>query len=159
NRDRVSAGKQPLRSVLWQDDRTKATNRKYPQVSFVQWSKAVTALQEQSEYSLAHVSTRELVQHVRRDESLLAHLVQTAMLDREARASVLSLVCWVEPVVTSLRTQVTQNIDQLASMLLDVALRDGQWVERLIEQAVQDDVVLARLLEWIEERHEPTVHE
>jgi len=138
NQDRVSAGKQPLRSALWQDDRTKATNRKHPPCSFVQWSQAVTVLQEQAERMQAHTSTRELAQSVRCDEALLSHLVEVAMHDQDARAALLPLVERVEPIVTGLRTQVRENMGQLATILLDVAPRD-EWVERLLERVAQGD--------------------
>src|SRR5205807_6564781 len=115
--DRARAGKPPLRSALWQDDRTKATNRKHPQASFAQWSQAVTALQAQAEQSLAHTTTSELVQYVCRDKALLSHLVEVAMCDQNARAALLPLV---EPVITDM----TQDRGQLATLLLDGALCD-----------------------------------
>jgi hypothetical protein len=141
NQDRLSAGKPPLRSALWQDDRTKATNRKHPQVSFAQWSKTVTALQEQARHMQTHASTEELVRYIRRDKALLLHLVEVAMHDQDARTALLPLVERIEPMVTDPHIQ---NRDQFVTQFLDAARRDSSSLilSRLVEETRE-------LVDWL----------
>ena len=154
--DREARGKRPLLSPLWQDDRTEATNRKQPQCSFAQWSAAWAALREQAEHMRTGASMTELIERVRRDDSLLARLVEVALRDPQMVASVAELVERVDPDVRGLRSKVVLAGERLAALLLEVALSDDTWMQSVVDQAAEDENLFARVLS-IASRHEPAV--
>ncbi len=156
--DRKACGKQPIRVPLWQDDRTEATNRKYPPCSFAQWDACWTALNQEAERLCENASTRELVERVRRDDALLNHLVEVALRNQEMMAEVAELVERIDATVGSLRGQMASEIEQLSALLLNVMFHDEAWTSFLIEQATEDEAVWSHVLE-IAARHEPAVRD
>ena len=156
--DRKERGKRSLLSPLWQDDRTEATNRKQPQCSFAEWSAAWTALRQQAERMYAGAKIPELIERVRRDDSLLARLVEVTIRDPQMTASVAQLVERVDPEMHGLRTSLTHAIERLEAQLLEIALHDDAWIQSVVDQAADNEALQMSILS-IASHHEPAVRE
>jgi hypothetical protein len=154
NQDRRERGKAPLRTALWQDDRTRVTNRKHPQVPFAAWSAAFSALQGSAQKALAGASSRELVERVRRDDALLVRLVRTALFDPHAAASVLELVERVDGEVAHLRQAEAEHTASLSALLLSAACRDEQFLDSLLREGMQRDGTLLEHCIQVAREHE-----
>jgi hypothetical protein len=157
NQDRREKGQAPLRTALWQDDRTRVTNRKHPQVPFAAWSAAFSTLQRNAQQALAGASTRELVERVRRDDALLARLVRTALSDEQAAAPLFELVERVDAEVTRLRQSVAEDTGALSSLLLVTATQDEAFLESLLREGMQRDEALLEQCAQVAIEHEPSL--
>ena len=138
NQERREQGRPLLRVPLWQDDRTEATNRKHPQASFRGWRAAMSQLSREAERLDRTVSTRELCERVRRDDSLLAHLVDAAFQDGRAQGLVLELVERVDNSVVALRRASGESRLALGSLLVKTALHDQELLETLVRGVIDD---------------------
>lgn len=156
--DREARGKSPIPASLWQDDRTEATNRKSPQCSFAQWSSAWNALGNQARHMYDGASMAELVERVRRDDTLLTNMIQAALTDPQADATVAQVVERVDAVVSGMRTRIAEWRTHLSSWLFEVASGNEEWLQSVIEPAGDDDELLIQLVACAA-RHEPDVRE
>ena len=156
NQDRRERGEAPLRGALWQDDRTRVTNRKHPQAPFVAWSAAFSTLQRNAQKALAGASTRELVERVRRDDALLVRLARAALSDPHAAAPALELVERVDGEVTRLRQVVAEHTTTLSSLLLATASQDEAFLDSLLRDGIVRDEALLEQCAQIAIEHEPS---
>ena len=156
NQDRRERGQAPLRGALWQDDRTRVTNRKHPQAPFAAWSAAFSTLQRNAQKALAGASTRELVERVRRDDALLVRLARAALSDPHAAAPVIELVERVDGEVTHLRQVAAEHTATLSSLLLAAASRDEVFLDSLLRDGMQRDEALLEQCAQFAIEHEPS---
>lgn len=90
NEERRSEGLPPLRTPLWTDMRTAATQRKNPQLPFAAWSQAMTALVAQARQAEHTISATELLPLLQSDEALLTRLLEAALREKTTRDTLLS---------------------------------------------------------------------
>jgi hypothetical protein len=154
--ERASRGLQPNRAPLWQDDRTKVTNRKHPQMSYAAVSKGIEAIGRAARAACAQASLRDLVERVRRDDALLVKLVDAALLDGQAAQTVLELVGRVDSEATRLAQALRQQKATLGSSLLEWATVDQELIDGWIDQSLDDEERLHRVVD-IAIQHEPAL--
>lgn len=157
-RDRQDRGKQPILAPLWQRDRTEAANKKLPPCTFGQWTAAWTAVSAQAQTCSVNASRTELIEHVRRDERLLCHLVEVAGREQQMLAAVADVVDVLDPALSTRRRQAARMREQLVARIRQIACGDETWMGEHIERAAGDPALLARLLD-VASSHVPAVHE
>ena len=123
NQDRRERGQAPLRAALWQDDRTRVTNRKHPQVPFAAWSAACSTLQRNAHKALAGASTGELVERV---DGEVTRLRQVAAEYTASLSSLLLAAAWRDEAF-------------LDSLLRDGMQRDEALLERCAQIAIEHE--------------------
>src|SRR5947209_3062549 len=147
NQERLEEGKPPLKAALWTDERLAATNRKYPSLSFGEWSAAMASLRREAEHQAAHASVRELAEQVRRNDALLARLAETALTGPETASAVLELVARTDGSVSPLQLRVEHAVKELGALLLSAAMCDTVFLQGQVRAALDDEALFDRLMQ------------
>ncbi len=141
NVERRSMGNLVLRSPLWEERRSQATERKNPQLSFAAWSKAMASLVDTARKEEVTATVASLVQVVQEDESLLANLLEMILRDR--------------PRLTLLLDKLAEPGAPACVSAFETMRHNEEVLARLLVGAVkQDDSALADLLVALEQRGE-----
>ncbi|MBO0784102.1 MAG: hypothetical protein J2P37_35295, partial [Ktedonobacteraceae bacterium] len=129
NSERRRHGKKPQRAALWTDTRLASTRRKYPSLSFADWSAAMERLGEMARLAYRGASQEQLAQMLLRSPDALAQLVSAAAQDTEE--------AWPRllPYIKRYSTPMQRQSSTPQELLLTLAQRHLLIRERLVAEA------------------------
>lgn len=146
NQERRERGLPLRRSPLWQETRTEGAVRKNPQAPFASWSAAFAQLTQTAWHTTTTCSTRERVEHLRRDDALLARVVELALSNNHSAALVCELVERIDGEVGRLRRALDEDRATLSTLLTGVALRSRPLLHSVLIPVGDDDAVQNHLI-------------
>ncbi len=139
NAERRIMGKPVLRSPLWEERRSQASERKNPQVPFAAWSQAMASLVYIARKEEVTATVSSLVKVVQEDEVLLVNLLELILRDR--------------PRLTLLLGKLPEPDAAPCVSAFEAMQRNEEALAHLLVEAVKhDDPTLADLLSELEQR-------
>jgi len=121
-------GRRRRRTPLWTQVRLAAAQRKHPQLSFVDWSQAMTKVQREAVVRARQANHADLAMLARGDEAVLARVVEAALAGRTVEQAHVSRLVAERPAFLGEEASRSEG-------LRDVARREPRVLERLVVDA------------------------